>query len=71
MTQSTETVQFSEIVEKYAQFIIDGMDYKTLEVFAFESLVDNLTKDYESVDELIEEIKEQYDEEILQDIITG
>ena len=71
MTQSTETVQFSEIVEKYAQFIIDGMDYKTLEVFAFESLVDNLTKDYECVDELIEEIKEQYDEEILQDIITG
>ena len=71
MTQSTETVQFSEIVEKYAQFILDGMDYKTLEVFAFESLVDNITKDYESVDELIEEIKEQYDEEILQDIITG
>ena len=71
MTQSTETVQFSEIVEKYAQFILDGMDYKTLEVFAFESLVDNITKDYESVDELIEEIKEQYDEEILKDIITG
>jgi len=52
-------------------FIIDGMDYKTLEVFAFESLVDNITKDYESVDELIQEIKDQYDEETLQDIITG
>ena len=71
MTQSTETMQFSEIVEKYAMFIIDGMDYKTLEVFAFESLVDNITKDYESVDELIQEIKDQYDEETLQDIITG
>jgi len=30
-------------------------------------LVDNITRDYESVDELVEEIKEQYDEETLQE----
>ena len=40
---NTET-DFTKLVESYAQFILDGMDYKTLEVFAFETLVDNLIK---------------------------
>ena len=60
---------FSTIVENYAQFIIDGMDYKTLEQYAFDMLVDSLTKDYESADELMDEIREQYDEEILESLM--
>jgi hypothetical protein len=66
---NTET-DFSKLVESYAQCILDGMDYKTLEVFAFETLVDNLTEDYESVEELTEEIRDQYDEETLQDLLA-
>jgi len=66
---NTET-DFSKLVESYAQFILDGMDYKTLEVFAFETLVDNLTKDYESPEELAEEIRDQYDEETLQGLLS-
>jgi len=66
---NTET-DFSKLVESYAQFILDGMDYKTLEVFAFETLVDNITKDYESPEELAEEIRDQYDEETLQDLLS-
>ena len=62
------TPDFSTVVENYAQMILDGMDYKTLEQFAFETLVDNLTKQYETVDELLEEIKDIYDEEIANDI---
>ena len=61
---------FTKLVESYAQFILDGMDYKTLEVFAFETLVDNLTEDYESPEELAEEIRDQYDEETLQDLLS-
>ena len=60
---------FSTIVENYAQFIIDGMDYKTLEQYAYDMLVDSLTKDYESADELMDEIREQYDEETLNDLM--
>ena len=60
---------FSTIVENYAQFIIDGMDYKTLEQFAYDCLVDGLTKDYESAEELMDEIREQYDEEILESLM--
>lgn len=60
---------FSTIVENYAQFIIDGMDYKTLEQYAYDMLVDSLTKDYESADELMDEIREQYDEETLESLM--
>ena len=59
---------FSTVVENYAQFILDGMDYKTLEQFAFDTLVNNLTQDYETVEDLIDEIREQYDEEIANDL---
>ena len=62
------TPDFSTVVENYAQMILDGMDYKTLEQFAFDCLVDNLTKDYETVEDLLDEIREQYDEEIANDL---
>ena len=62
------TADFSTVVENYAQMILDGMDMKTLEQFAFDCLVDNLSKDYETVDDLLDEIREQYDEETANDI---
>ena len=68
-TLTTETMpDFSTVVENYAQFILDGMDYKTLEQFAFDTLVNNLTQDYETVEDLIDEIREQYDEDIANDL---
>ena len=68
-TKMTEmTPDFSTVVENYAQMILDGMDYKTLEQFAFDCLVDNLTKDYETVEDLLDEIREQYDEETANDL---
>jgi 6-pyruvoyl-tetrahydropterin synthase len=63
------TPDFSTVVENYARHIIDGMDYKTLEQFAFDTLVHDLTKDYETVEELIEEIRDQYDEEVANDLL--
>ena len=61
---------YSKVVENYALLIIDGMDYKTMEQFVFDTLVSNLTQDYETVDELIEEIKEEYGEETLNTILN-
>jgi len=66
---TTET-DFSKLVESYARYILDGMDYKSLEVFAYETLVKNLTEDYDSVEELTEEILSFYDEETLQDLMS-
>jgi hypothetical protein len=70
-TMTEMTPDFSTVVENYAQMILDGMDMKTLEQFAFDTLVDNLTKQFETVDELIEEIKEVYDEEIANDLMSN
>ena len=68
-TKMTETTpDFSTVVENYARHILEGMDWKTLEQFAFDCLVNDLTKDYETVEELIEEITDQYDEETANDI---
>ena len=61
---------YSKVVENYALLIIDGMDYKTMEQFVFDTLVSSLTQGYETVDELIEEIKEEYGEETLNTILN-
>ena len=59
----------SNLVENYAQFILDGMDYKTLEQFAYDCLVQNLTEDYDNDQELANEILECYDQETLDDLM--
>ena len=62
------TDDFSTVVERYAEFIMDSMDLKTMEQFVFDTLVHNLTQDYETVDDLIDEIREQYDEDVVNDL---
>jgi hypothetical protein len=50
----------TELIDAYAQQILDSMDMKTLEQFAYDCLVNNLT-DY-TEDELITEVSECYPE---------
>jgi len=54
-----------ELVEKYAEFIMDGMDYKTMEQFVFDTLVENLNNYSEA--ELINEIRDVFGDEVLED----
>ena len=61
----TWTDNFSELVEKYAEQIMDGMDMKTMEQFVFDTLVENLNNYSES--ELINEIRDCYDDEVLEE----
>ena len=58
------TDDFSGLCEKYAEFVMDGMDMKTMEQFVF----DTLYECYSAYDEeqLIGEILELYDEETLE-----
>jgi hypothetical protein len=60
----TWTDDFSTLVEKYAEFVMDGMDYKTMEQFVFDTLVANYNE--YSEEELIDEIREYYDDEVLE-----
>jgi hypothetical protein len=60
----TWTDDFSELVEKYAEQIMDSMDMKTMEQFVFDTLVENLNNYSES--ELINEIRDFGGDEMLE-----
>jgi hypothetical protein len=49
------------LVEKYAEFVMDSMDMKTMEQFVFDTLVE--TYSCYSDENLIDEIREYYGDE--------
>jgi ATP-dependent RNA circularization protein (DNA/RNA ligase family) len=61
------TDNFSTIVERYAEQIMESMDMKTMEQFVFDVLVENLTN--YTPEELEAEISEAYGLEIVEDLI--
>jgi hypothetical protein len=52
-----------ELIENYAQQILDGMDMKTMECFVYDTLVENLSS--YSDEELIAEVTE-YNPELIE-----
>ena len=60
------SLENSNLVENYAQLILDGMDNKTLEQFAYDCLVQFLH--HRDDQELVNEILECYDQETLDDL---
>jgi hypothetical protein len=67
MTLSKE--KLSNLIENYANLIIDGMDAKDLEVMVF----DLLTREYETYteDQILGEVEELYGEEVLNDLLES
>ena len=59
--------QLARLKSNYVETIIDGMDMKTMAALVYDMLIES----YElySEDEMIEEIKSQYDEDTLIDLI--
>jgi len=51
----------SKLAEIYAEYVMDGMDMKTMETFVFETLVETFSE--YSKEELVGEIVECYGEE--------
>ena len=56
-----------QLVENYVQQMIEGMDYKTMERFVYDTMVENLT-DYTD-EELLTEVTDYYPE-LLEDADT-
>ena len=56
--------ELAQLIDNYANYVIDGMDMDTLVQFAYDSLVVEFNKYSEK--ELISEIQELYDEETLE-----
>ena len=50
------TIDRDSLIAEYAQQILDGMDYKTMECFVYDTLKDNLSS--YSDEELVCEVKE-------------
>lgn len=61
--------QLDQFKANYAELIVDGMDMKTLEQFAIESVEQNI-KDWDE-DEVKEEILDYYGEEVLNDLMPS
>jgi hypothetical protein len=59
------TFDRAQLIEDYIQQLIESMDYKTMECFVYDTLMENLT-DY-SDEQLIAEVTE-YDPELLKDV---
>jgi len=57
----TWTDDLSGLVDKYAEFVMDCMDMKTMEQFVFDTLVESFCG--YSEEELITEIRENYGDE--------
>ena len=60
-TQTNDNIiDRDELQEAYVQSILDGMDWKTMEQYVYDSLNDNFEK--YTIDELITEVKDYYPE---------
>ena len=68
MTQTNDNIiDRDELQEAYVQSILDGMDWKTMEQYVYDSLNDNFEK--YTVDELITEVKDYYPELKIQKVL--
>ena len=63
------TDQIHQLVENYAERIVDDMDTKTLMQFAFDVVVENLN--IQSPDDILNEISCVYDDDIVEELIES
>ena len=61
--------QLDKLKENYANMIVDGMDMDTLVTFAIDSIMQNMEM-WDQAD-ITEEIKDLYDEEMLNDLLES
>ena len=61
--------QLNQLIDNYAERIVDDMDVKCLMQFVFDTIVENLRgKDEE---EVLGEIAYVYDEDVIEELIEG
>ncbi len=66
---SLTNTQFDQLKREYTTLMLDGMDYKTMEQFVFDTIYDNLEMAKE--DEMKEDIKDQYGDDTLTDLLNN
>jgi hypothetical protein len=61
--------QLTQLVENYAERIVDEMDVKCLMQFAYDTIVDNMMN--MGPEDVLNEISGVYDDEILQELVDS
>ena len=61
--------QLSRLKSNYVEFLIDGMDYKTMEALVYDMLIESF--ELYTEEEMRQEIYEQYGTEDMNDILGG
>jgi len=61
--------QLAQFKSNYAEMIIEGMDYKTMEMMVYDVIMESFELFTE--DEMKEEVLSHYDEDILTGVIAG
>jgi hypothetical protein len=67
MTLTTQ--QLDNLVELYAERIVDEMDVKCLIQFAYDTIVENLS--HLNEEDVLNEIANVYDEDVIQELISA
>ena len=61
--------QLQQLVEAYAERMVENMDTKTMEQFVFDTIVENLG--IQSEDDIIEAVRDYYDTEEFFDLVQS
>ena len=64
------TEQWDELIEQYTQIIVDGMDWKDMERFVFDTIQRDLNE-YASRQEICDDIQYTFDEELLEELVDN
>ena len=62
------SAQRDELISQYCELVVDGMDYKSLEQYVYETMVDYIDKLSDS--EIKEEV-DNYDEELFEELVDN
>ena len=64
------TEQWEQLIEQYTQIIVDGMDWKDMERFVFDTIQRDLSE-LESRQDLCDDIQYTVDEELLEELVDN
>ena len=68
MTKELNSNQRNQIAEQFAELVIDNMDYKTMEQYIYDNMMEYFSK--LTVDELEEEVH-NHDEELWEELVDN
>ena len=68
MIKELNSTQRNELISQYCELVVDGMDYKSLEQYVYETMVDYIDKLSDS--EIKEEV-DNYDEELFEELVDN